>query len=123
MENWKGIYGLPQAGLLTNQRLTTHLAKYDYAPNRHTPGLWRHKHRPVTFSVVVDNFGVKYEGRENAQNIISALEDLYKVTTDWGGEIYIGITLKWNYKECYVNLSMTGYVEAALKKFQHLMPR
>ena len=96
MEIWKGIYGLPQARLLANQRLTTHLAKYDYAPTRHTPGLWRHKHRPVTFSLVVDDFGVKYEGRDNAQLLIISLEDLYKVTTDWDGELYIGITLKWN---------------------------
>ena len=58
MEIQKVIYGLPQAGLLANQRLTTHLAKYDYSPTRHTPGLWRHKHRPVTFSLVVDNFRV-----------------------------------------------------------------
>ena len=96
MEIWKGIYGLPQARLLANQRLTTHLAKYAYAPTRHTPGPWRKKHRPVTFSLVVDNFRVKYEGRENAQHLISALEDVYKVTTDWDGELYIGITLKWN---------------------------
>jgi hypothetical protein len=38
----KGMYGLPQAGKLANQQLTTHLAKYGYKPTEHTPGLWRH---------------------------------------------------------------------------------
>jgi hypothetical protein len=32
------------------------------APNE-TPGLWTHKTRPILFSLVVDDFGVKYVGK------------------------------------------------------------
>jgi hypothetical protein len=36
----KGMYGLKQAGLLTNQLLQTRLEPFGYYPARHTPGLW-----------------------------------------------------------------------------------
>jgi hypothetical protein len=39
----KGMYGLKQAGLLSNQLLQTRLAPFVYYPSRHTPGLWLHK--------------------------------------------------------------------------------
>ena len=38
----KGMYGLPQAGILANRLLAKRLAKHGYYQVRHTPGLWRH---------------------------------------------------------------------------------
>jgi len=60
VEITKGMYGLPQAGRIANDRLTAFLAPYGYAPVPITPGLWKHASRDVTFSLVVDDFGVKY---------------------------------------------------------------
>ena len=37
-----GMYGLPQAGILANQKLKTHLVKYRYISTRYTAGLWTH---------------------------------------------------------------------------------
>lgn len=54
----KGMYGLPQAGRLANLQLINNLAKHGYHPCRFTPGLWRHKWRPVKFVLVVDDFGI-----------------------------------------------------------------
>jgi hypothetical protein len=59
----KGMYGLKQAGLLANQLLQTRLAPFGYYPARHTPGLWLHKTRPISFTFVEDDFSVKYVGR------------------------------------------------------------
>jgi len=56
----KGMYGLPQAGILAYNRLVQHLALSDYTPVKHTPGLFRHATRPVTFSLVVDDFAIYY---------------------------------------------------------------
>ena len=72
--------------------------------------------------MVVDDFGVKYVGRENAEHLGSALRDLYKATEDWEGKLYLGITLKWDYGARTVDLSMPGYVQKALKKFCHAPP-
>jgi hypothetical protein len=57
------MYGLKQAGLLVNQLLQTRLAPFVYYPGRHTPGLWLHTTRPITFSLIVDDFAAKYVGK------------------------------------------------------------
>jgi len=38
----KGMYGLPQAGIIANQLLKKRLAEKGYYQCQHTPGLWRH---------------------------------------------------------------------------------
>ena len=49
----------------------------------------------------------------------ASLEDKYKLTTDWEGKLYIGISLKWGYEKGTVQLSMLKYVQSALHLFQH----
>jgi hypothetical protein len=83
----KGMYGLPQAGILANNRLVKHLATFGYSPAKHTPGIFHHATRPISFCLVVDDFGVKYVGRENAEHLVSALESLYDITTEWQSSI------------------------------------
>jgi hypothetical protein len=89
----KAIYGLPQAGILSNLLLQKRLAPAGYYEVAHTPGLWRHVTRPIQFSLGVDNFGVKYVGQENAQHLINTLQKNYKLTEDWTGSIHCGLTL------------------------------
>ena len=115
----KGMYGLPQAGIIANQLLIKRLAPFGYFPVSHTPGLWKHKHRPVLFSLVVDDFGVKYVGKEHAQHLIDTLSSFYELTVDWEATKYCGITLAWDYKNGTVDLSMPNYVTEALHHFQH----
>ena len=55
----KGMYGLPQAGIIAQQLLEERLGKEGYSQSKFTPGLWSHECRPVQFSLVVDDFGVK----------------------------------------------------------------
>jgi hypothetical protein len=69
----KGMYGLKQAGLLANQLLQTRLSPFGYYPARHTPGLWLHKTRPISFTLVVDDFAVKYVGKQHAEHLRNAL--------------------------------------------------
>jgi hypothetical protein len=79
----KGMYGLKQAGLLANQLLQTHLVPFGYYPSRHTPGLWLHKTRPISFTLAVDDFTVKYVGKQHAEHLRNALLRTYELTTDW----------------------------------------
>jgi hypothetical protein len=73
----KGIYGLNQAGLLANQLLQTRLAPFGYYPARHTPGLWLHKTWPISFTLVVDYFAVKYVGKQHAEHLRNTLLRTY----------------------------------------------
>ena len=74
------------------------------------------------FSLVVDDFGVKYEGKEHADHLMSVLKEHYTVTEDWEGSKYIGITLDWDYEGRKVHLSLPGYNTKALKRFHHEPP-
>jgi hypothetical protein len=60
MEIRKGIYGLPQAGILANKLLKKCLAKHGYFGQSHTPGLFSHVSHPIWFNLAVDDFGIKY---------------------------------------------------------------
>jgi hypothetical protein len=82
LEIRKGMYGLKQAGLLANQLLQKRLEPYGYYPERHTPGLWLHKSRPIAFTLSVDDFAVRYVGEENAHHLRNALLRNYEITTD-----------------------------------------
>eukprot|EP00957_Ditylum_brightwellii_P040535 3067733-Ditylum_brightwellii.AAC.1 len=58
------MYGLPQAGILANKLLSKRIVRHGYYLCTYTPGLWRHQWRPITFALVVDDFGVKIKGKE-----------------------------------------------------------
>ena len=55
----RGIYGLPQLGILANKLMKNRPAKQKYHDLPHTPGLFRHKTRQIWFTLVVDDFGIK----------------------------------------------------------------
>ena len=110
----KGMYGLPQVGLLVHAT--------GYKQSTFTPGLWMHESRPIQFTLVVVNFGVKYMEVENALHLIDALKKDYSISEDWSGSKYVGLTLDWDYKKKQVPLTMPNYVEKALKRFGHEKP-
>jgi hypothetical protein len=127
IETRKGMYGLKQSGLLANQLLQTRLAPFGYYPAGHTPGLWPHKTRPISFTLVVDDFAVKYVGKQYSEHLRNALLRTYELTTDWTVTVtvmvYSGMTLKWDYKNQTCDISMPGYVSNVLSKFQHDAPK
>ena len=59
----KAIHGLFQVGALANKQLRENLKPHGYYEVQHTPGLWRHRRRPILFSPIVDAFGIKYMGK------------------------------------------------------------
>ena len=70
------------------------------------------------FSLVVDDFGIKYTRKADADHLVKCLREDYDITKAWTGEKYLGLTLKWDYVNRNVSFSMPGYVKAALLKFQ-----
>ena len=72
----KDMPGLKQAGKISNTRLTKHLEQYGYHLTAQTLSLWVHKSRPIAFTLVVDNFGVKYKGLQHFKQLCDKLRDL-----------------------------------------------
>ena len=68
------IYGIPQSGKIANDYLRKKIAPHGYFEVKHTPGLWTHITRPIQFTLLVDDFGVKYTIQKDAEHLLSVLE-------------------------------------------------
>ncbi len=94
----KGMYGLPQAGIIAQELLTERLAKHGYHQSKTIPGIWTHETRPITFTLAVDNFAIKIMSENNADHIINVLKKNYTITVDWEATKYIGLIIEWDYE-------------------------
>jgi hypothetical protein len=114
-------YEKAQAGILAKNILKKRLALHGYFEQPHMPGLWKHVSHPVWFNLCVNDFGIKYIGIENIQHLYNALKkETYDIVEDYKGELYCGITLKWNYKKQWVDTSMAQDVMKQLVKYGHV---
>eukprot|EP00804_Cyclotella_cryptica_P009373 CCRYP_018077-RA/>CCRYP_018077-RA protein AED:0.09 eAED:0.09 QI:0/0/0/1/1/1/2/0/1069 len=118
----KGMYGLPQAGIIAQQLLKQRLQANGYHQSKINPGFWTHDWRPICFALCVNDFGVKYVGKEHAAHLINTLKGHYDISTDWEGRRNIGLTLRWDYLKRTVRHSMPGYCEKAGQRFHHPKP-
>ncbi len=113
LEMRRAVWGLPQAGILANRLLQKRLLPHGYYECKHTPGLWRHFTRPISFTLVANDFGVKYVGREHVDHLIKCIKE---------SDLYCGIKLNWDYTARTVDISMPGYFKKLLQKYKHKMP-
>ena len=121
------MYGLPQSGILAHRLLEKRLGDHGYHQSTQTPGFWTHEWRPICFTLVVGDFGVKYVGEEHAKHLESVVKTYHEAKTEWDGSRYLGLTLDWDYAEEFskrrVHLSMPDYVPVALKRFKRKRPK
>ena len=111
----RAVWGLAQAGILANKRLRRKLAPFGYAECENTPGLWGHETRPISFTLVVDNFNVKYVNKKDVDHLIASIKTTYSLTKDWTGILYCGIMLEWDYEYGHVDISIPGYIKKSCR--------
>ncbi|KAL7486705.1 hypothetical protein ACHAW6_012314 [Cyclotella cf. meneghiniana] len=104
----KGMYSLPQAGIIIQQLLEQCLAKKGYQQSILTTGFWKHDWHPISCTLSVDNFGIKYNGIKHAHHLIKTLNECYQTSQDW--------------KATMVHLSMTGSCQKTGHCFHHPPP-
>ncbi len=122
LEMQQAVWGLPQAGILTNKLLRKRLLPHGHYKCANTPGLWKRKTRPILFTLVVDNFGLKYVGKEHVDHLIWCIKQKYELAKDWMGDLYWGIKLNWDYNAHTLDISMPGYIKKLLLQYKHCMP-
>jgi hypothetical protein len=83
-----------QAGIIAQELLQERLAKVGYHQSKIIPGLWTHVKRKICFTLVVDNFSIKYTNMDNAKHLINVLKKDYTITVDWDATKYIGLTIE-----------------------------
>jgi hypothetical protein len=104
----KGMNGLKQAGLFSNQLLQTRLAPFGYYPARHIPGLWLYRTRTIAFSIIVDDFYVKYSGKQHP-------------ATNWASKVYSGMSLNWDRNSGFVTFPCLAMFQTCSANF-NMMP-
>ena len=73
---------------------------------------------------MVDDFEVKYVGKENADHLVNCFKtETCKLTEDWAGDLYCGILLRLDYAKRRLDISMPGYIKKQLLKYEHIMRR
>lgn len=115
----KTIYGLKQSGLLSQKALVQHLKDNGYAQTKSNECLFTNLDNTVQFSLVVDDFGIKYTNIDNAKHLVSVLQMKYGVTVDWKGTKYLGMHIDFQKEKGRVHISMPTYVDKALSKLDH----
>jgi hypothetical protein len=123
LELWRAVWGLPQATrILANKHLKQKLEPFGYHECKNTPGLWYHETKSITFTLVINNFGVKYFDKSDVEHLIESLKANYALTVDWTGNLYCGISLDWDYVNRWVDISMPGYIKKKMQEYGHVIP-
>ena len=94
MEVNSSICGLLQVEQLAHDNLVAYLAPYNYVLVKYTPGLWVYKSNSISFTLIVDNFCIKYSSETQLQYLIDALKAKYTITIDMSESLHIGVSLK-----------------------------
>ncbi len=113
----KGMYGLVQAGRIAQDRLLPHLALHGYEQSTLVPMLFRHKTRPIAFTLVVDDFGIKYINETDVEHLFATLRARYKITTDMTGSEYLGLHIDHDRVRNTITVSIPDYVMKALTRY------
>ena len=85
-------------------------------------GSMRVASRPTIFTLVVDNFAIKYLNDEDAHHLINAVKKNYVCSVDCKAKQYCGVAFKWDYNSRIqrVHLTMPHAVQKAQTRFQHV---
>ena len=68
--------------------------------------MWKHETRRTKFCLCVDDFGIKSFSDADTNHLLDLLKQHYTVTVNHQGTNLCGLTIDWNYKEGYVDISM-----------------
>ena len=83
VEIQRGIYRLPQAGIMASKQLHQHISTFVYTQVSHTHGLFRHKTRTLSFTLIVDDFGIRYSNRADLDHLNKVLQTKYTTTNNF----------------------------------------
>ena len=116
----KGMPCFKQAAMLAYQHLKQCLEPYGYEPMPRTTGLWRHKSRPTIFCLCVDDFGINFWNRHDADHSCNAIGANFQHAVDEEEKNHCGLTITCDFKQGHVDVSMPKCVPTTLKKLMHI---
>ena len=91
------MYGHPASGRLSNMKLVSILKDTGYHEDAFVDCLFRHETRNITFTLVVDDTGIKYSKVEDVEHLVATIAPHWKVKLDYSGSQFLGTNLNWEY--------------------------
>ena len=88
----KVMHVLPQEGQIENYFLTKNLAPQG-TTSVSTHYFYGGTNEDQWFSLIVDDFGVKYVGKQETEHLITCIPKYYPVSVDWTGGLCCGVSL------------------------------
>jgi hypothetical protein len=70
----------------------------------------------------VDDSRIKYLGCEHAEHLMASIKKNDEISSYWAGSVYYGLKIHRDYNNGTDDLSIPGYIKAALQKYQHPIP-
>ena len=109
-----GMCSFPQAGILAHKDLVKRLIAHGYKPTTFTPGTWTHQSNGISFTLVVDDFGLN-SSMSSLDHLFNVLKTFYDITTNMKGDLHIGVSLEWKLNHS-TRCSMPKHIPNFMKK-------
>lgn len=90
----RGVCGLIHDGTVAYKDLVEYLVSQGFYPSKYTPRLWFDKKSKPNFTLIVNDFGVKYCNQQSSEILINVLSKKHDISTDWTGGAYCSVTLE-----------------------------
>ena len=81
--------------------------------------LFKHITWDLSFTLVVDVFGIAYKRDKDVLHLIKIRREKYTFKVNFYVKQHIGINLEWDYVKREIRCSMPGYVEQAHTDLKH----
>jgi hypothetical protein len=78
--------------------LIVHLLSEGYVQSKFIRGRFAHVTQPISFGLAVENFGIKYVGKDHADHLIDTLQEKDTIIVDLPGDMYVALKLHLVYK-------------------------
>ena len=113
------LYGMDDAGRTAQRDLLRHLQPHGFYMCRHTPGLFRHRHRRIVFATWVDDIICKSDPSTNdLEFLLDVLQKKYPLKVDHNATAYLGYRIRLHRDQDpsldTLKLNMPNYVKAGL---------
>ena len=111
------LYGHPAAGRISNKDLVQHLERHGYTQSANVPCLFSNKDKSITFTLIVDDIGIKYvHGNNEIDHLLNILQkpiSKWDIKVDRTGSQYNGQRLTWDYDKNTLITDVPNYVKQA----------
>jgi len=112
----KTIYGMKQAGYISQRNLIEILTKNGYKEENYN-SIFTNTDKSISFATHVDDFGVGYKDKEKVLQLIKVLKDAgYTITEDWEGKKFCGLEIELNQGK-WIDISVRKTIERTVTRF------